>query len=183
MGVVVSAMIGATAGAGDTEAGVLRDLVATGRPRGQLFASRAAAGVMTTLVILLAALVVATACSLLLAGSLPKPSLSYIVQRDGAVLAFGAMSTLVAVGIATFARTRGPVMAVVIAVGVIVSQLLMQISFLGDARDALPLAAFEQLAGDSTFVHFATELAAAVMAAWAAVAAAAGTWWSRRMEV
>jgi hypothetical protein len=184
IGVVVAAMIGATAGAGDAEAGVLRDLVASGRSRLALFASRATAASALTLAMLACALAVATACSLALAGSLPAPSLGHIVQRTAGVLAFTATSTLVAVGIATFARSRGPVIAVVIALGVMVSQLLLHISFLGGVRGLLPLAAFQRMVGDTTpGLHMSLSLAIAVTVSWSLAALAAGGWWARRVEV
>lgn len=184
MGVVIAAMIGATAGAGDAEAGVLRDLVASGRSRLSLFASRASAASALTLAMLVCALAVATGCSVALAGPLPAPSLARIVQGSAGVLAFGAASTLVAVGAATFARSRGPVIAVVIALGVIVSQLLLRIEFLGDLRELLPLAAFQRLVGESIAgLHVSLSVAIAVTAAWALGALAAGGWWARRVEV
>lgn len=184
MGVVVAAIIGSTAGAGDADAGVLRDLIATGRSRAQLFASRALAGLLVTLAIMLAALAVAIICSIVLRGSLPAPSLSYIVQRGAAVLAFAATSVLVAIGIATFARSRGPATAVVIGFGVIVSQLLLRTTFLGDVRAILPLAAFDKMAGNGTQgIHSSLAAAIGVTAAWALAAVAAGSWWSSRMEV
>jgi ABC-type transport system involved in multi-copper enzyme maturation permease subunit len=184
MGVVVAAIIGATAGAGDAESGVLRDLVATGRSRTQLFLSRGAAGAVTAMVIMLAALAVASILSVVLAGSLRAPSFSYILQRDASVLALVAVTALAAVGVATFARSRGPVMAVVIAFGVIVSQLLLQISFLGGVRAALPLAAFEHLAGDTRrAIAMSTGGAIFVLVAWAAAFTGAGSWWARRMEI
>jgi ABC-type transport system involved in multi-copper enzyme maturation permease subunit len=184
MGVVVAAILGATAGAGDAETGVLRDLVATGRSRTQLFLSRAAAGAATAMVVMLAALAVASILSVALAGSLQSPSFSYILQRDASVLALVAVSALSAVGIATFARSRGPVMAVVIAFGVIVSQLLMQISFLGGVRAALPLAAFQHLAGDTRgVVAMSTGAAITVLVAWGVAFTGVGNWWARRMEI
>jgi ABC-type transport system involved in multi-copper enzyme maturation permease subunit len=186
IGVVVAAMIGATAGAGDAEAGVLRDLVATGRSRLALFGSRAAAAITVTLGVLAAALTVTTVCSITLAGSLPAPSLTSIVQHVAGVLAFGATSTLVAVGISTFARSRGPVIAVVIALGVLVSQLLIRISFLGNVRAALPLAAFERMVGEVTpgpGLHLSLATAIAVTVAWALAAVLSGAWWARRVEV
>jgi hypothetical protein len=184
LAVVIAAIIGVTAGAGDAELGVLRDSLATGRSRVTLFTSRAAASVITTLAIMAAALVVVTACSIALAGSAQVPSLSEIVQRDAAVLGFAASSALVCAGVATFTRSRGPVMASVIALGVVISQLLLQASFLGDLRDALPLAAFERMAGDVTAgLHPSLGVAIAVAVAWAVGALAAGGWWARRVEV
>jgi ABC-type transport system involved in multi-copper enzyme maturation permease subunit len=184
IGVVVAAMIGATAGAGDAEAGVLRDLVATGRSRTSLFAARVAAGVGLTLTVLLAGLAIAAVCSVTLNGSLPAPSFAHIVHRSAAVLAFGAASAAVALGISTFARSRGTVIAVVIALGVIVSQVLLRVSFLGNLRALLPLEAFERLAGDLTpGIQTSLALAVVVTTAWALVALGAGAWWARRAEI
>jgi hypothetical protein len=184
IGIVVAAMIGATGGAGDAEGGVLRDLVASGRSRLALFGSRATAASALTLCFLACGLLVAAVCSLTLAGSRQAPSLAHIAQRDAGVLALGATATLVAVGGATFARSRGPVIAVVIAFGVMVSQLLLHIGFLGDLRAALPLAAFERIAGDTTpGLHVSLGVAIGVIAAWALAALGAGGWWARRVEV
>jgi hypothetical protein len=142
------------------------------------------AGVGVTVAILAAALVVVTACSIALAGSAHAPSLSEIIQRDAAVLGFGASSALVCTGIATFTRSRGPVMASLIAFGVLISELLLRISFLGSLRDVLPLAAFRRMAGDVTSgLHISLAVAITVAVAWALAALAAGGWWARRVEV
>jgi uncharacterized membrane protein (UPF0136 family) len=149
-----------------------------------MFVSRATAASGLTLGFLACGLLVATVCSLTLAGSLQAPSLARIAQRDAGVLALGATATLVAVGGATFARSRGPVIAVVIALGVIVSQLLLHVSFLGDLRAALPLAAFERMVGDTTpGLHVSLAAAIGVTAGWALGALGAGGWWARRVEV
>jgi hypothetical protein len=185
--VVVAAMIGVTAGAGDAELGVLRDLVATGRSRVTLFASRAVAGVAMTVAVLAAALVVVTIASIALAGSAHGPSLADIVRHDAVVLAFGASAALVCAGIGAFARSRGPVMGSVIAFGALISQVLLQISFLGDSRALLPLGAFLRLAGHTgggvSALKFSVPVAIAVLVAWTAGAVAAGGWWARRVEV
>jgi ABC-type transport system involved in multi-copper enzyme maturation permease subunit len=182
--VVVAAMIGVTAGAGEAELGVLRDVVATGRPRVTLFASRAVAATIVTVVIMAAAMAMVTVLSLVFAGSAPSPSLSQIVARFGAVLAFAAAAALVCTGVGTLARSRGPVMATVIALGVVVSQLLLRATFLGGLRNALPLAAFQRLADDPVS-GLKTSLAVAigVTVLWAVAALAAGGWWARRVEV
>ena len=182
--VVIAAMIGVTAGAGDAELGVLRDLVATGRSRVALFASRGAAAVAVTVAVLTAAVVVVTVCSVALAGSAQVPPLSQIVQRDVSVLGFGAAVALVSVGAGTFARSRGPVMASVIAFGALISLLLLNISFLGSLRAVLPLAAFERMAGTTiSGLHFSLAVAIAVVVAWTAASTIAAAWWARRVEV
>jgi hypothetical protein len=182
--VVVAAIIGVTAGAGDAELGVLRDLVATGRSRVALFGSRAAAGMIVTLAIMAAALVVVTICSVALAGSSPAPSLTEILQRSAAVLAFGAAGALVCAGIGAFTRSRGPAMASVIAFGVVISQLLLRASFLGGLRNLLPLAAFQRLVENPVSgLNTPLGVAITVTAGWALAALVAGGWWSRRVEV
>ena len=182
--VVIAAMIGVTAGAGDAELGTLRDAIATGRSRLTLFGSRVVAAVAMTLAILAASIAVVTACSIALAGAAHTPSLADVLQRDGAVLAFGACAALVCAGVATFARSRGPLMASVIAFGALISQLLLRVSFLGGARAVLPLAAFQRLAGNAiSGLHFSLGVAVTVVVAWAAAAVLAGGWWARRVEV
>jgi hypothetical protein len=182
--IVIAAMIGVTAGAGDAELGVLRDSLATGRSRVTMFAARTAAAVTATLAIIAASLVVVDACSIALAGSAHVPSLSEMVQRNAAVLGFAASSAIVCAGIATFARSRGPVMASMIAFGVVISQILLNVSFLGAARDLLPLASFQRMAGDAIAgLSYSLPLAIAVAVGWAVAAALAGGWWARRVEV
>jgi ABC-type transport system involved in multi-copper enzyme maturation permease subunit len=184
LAVVIASIIGVTAGAGDAELGVLRDALATGRSRLALFGSRAAAATVVTLAIMAVGLVVVTAFSIVFAGSNHVPGLSEIVQRDGAVLGFAAASALVCTGVTTFARTRGPVMASLIAFGLVISELLLRVGFLGSARDVLPLAAFKRMVGDATTgLHMSLAVAIVVAIAWAAAALAAGGWWARRVEV
>jgi hypothetical protein len=182
--IVIGAMIGATAGAGDAELGTLRDALATGRSRLALFGSRAAAAVFMTAAILVVSTALVTTLSLMLAGSAPVPSLSELVQRDAAVLGFAVSSALVAAGVATFTRSRGPVMASLIAFGALISQVLIHVSFLGNVRVALPLVAFERVAGDAiSGLHVSAPTGIAVILAWAGAAVAAGGWWARRVEV
>jgi hypothetical protein len=184
LGIVIGAMIGATAGSGDAEAGVLRDLIATGRSRVALFGVRGLAGVAVTLAIVLAGLLVAMVCAVTLNDTLPAPSLSHMVHRDAAVLAIAAAGALASVGAATFARSRGPVIAAVIVLGVMVSQALLHVSFLGDLRAALPMEAFDRMAGDATpGIHTSLASAIAVTAAWGLAGVGAGAWWARRAEI
>jgi ABC-type transport system involved in multi-copper enzyme maturation permease subunit len=184
MGVVIAAMIGATAAAGDAEAGTLRDVIATGRSRLALFGSRAAAATIVTLALLLVSLVVAAIASVALAGSLPAPSVSEILHRSAAVLAFGVGTGLLAVALATLAKSRGPVIATVLALDVVVSQVLIHVSFLGDTRAVLPYVAFMRLIGDKmSGIDVSLLAAVGVTVAWAVAAVGTGLWWARRVEV
>lgn len=184
LGFVIAALLGVTAGAGDAELGVLRDLVATGRSRLALFISRSIAAVPVTVAVLAAGLALDTACSVALAGSAPAPSLSDIVRRDVSVLAFGALVTVFSAGVSTFVRSRGPMMVGLITFGVLISQLLLPATILGNVRALLPLAAFERMAGTTTAaLHFSVPIAIAALIAWAVAALAAGSWSARRVEV
>jgi hypothetical protein len=149
-----------------------------------LFASRTIAALLLTLAILAAALVVATTMSIALAGSAHAPSTSEVIQRNAAVLGFGASCALVCTGLAAFARTRGPMMASVIALGVVVSELLLRTSFLGSLEVCCRWARLTGTSGTrSRDCTSSLALAIAVLAAWALAALAAGGWWSRRVEV
>jgi ABC-type transport system involved in multi-copper enzyme maturation permease subunit len=184
MGVVIAAMIGATAAAGDAEAGTLRDVIATGRSRLALFGSRVTAATIMTVAVLLVALAVAAIASVALAGSLRVPSASEIFHRSGAVLAFGAGAGLLAVGTATLAKSRGPVIAAVLAFEVVVSPLLVRATFLGGIRGLLPYVAFNRMIGDDMSGISVSILAAVgVTLAWALAAVGVGAWWARRVEV
>jgi hypothetical protein len=184
LGFVIAAMLGVTAGAGDAELGVLRDLIATGRSRTALFLSRSVAAVPVTVAVLAAGLVLDTACSVALAGSAHVPSLSDIVRRDLSVLAFGALVTVFSAGVSAFVRARGPMMVSLITFGVLISQLLLPATVIGNLRAVLPLAEFERIAGTTTAgLHVSVAVALGALVAWAAAALAAGNWCARRVEV
>lgn len=186
LGFVVASLIGVTAGAGDAELGVLRDLVATGRSRWALFASRCVAAAGTTVALLVAALVVATV-PVALASSAHAASLSEIVRSVAVVLGFGASAALACAAIATFMRSRGPLMASAIAAA-FVSLEVLRISFLGNFRAVLPMGDLQRMMDSATSIStsklaFSTPLAIAVLAAWTVAAVATGGWWAQRIEV
>jgi hypothetical protein len=61
---------------------------------------------------------------------------------------------------------------------------VLRVSFLGQARDVLPLASFQRLAGDTiSGLHISLAVALAVAVGWALAALVAGGWWARRVEV
>ena len=112
MALIVGTIIGATSGTQDIESGVFRDLAATGRSRMALFASRVAGAWAVVLPILaITAALVAAGC-VALAGSLAAPGAGAIVAGSAAMLlASGALSAALAVGIAALVGSRGPVIA------------------------------------------------------------------------
>jgi hypothetical protein len=172
---VAGALVGATAGAQDAEARVWRDLVATGRSRLALFAARPAGALIVLLPVLVLAVGVAWGCSVLLAGSLPAPSLALVARAGGVVLAAGAVSALVAAGVGTVAGSRGPAIAVVLVWLLVLSQAAIHATGLGPIRALVPLAALGRLQGSDT-VPMSLLAAAGVLAGWSALALAAGAW-------
>ena len=87
VGPLAAAMIGTEAGTGDVAAGVLRDLVATGRSRIALFLARIPAALFLTLACLAVGLTVAVVASFALADGSATP--------HAATSSTGARSTMV----------------------------------------------------------------------------------------
>jgi len=106
LGAVAGVLVGATMGAGDLQAGVFRDLVATGRSRLGLFTARIPGGL--ALLRPLVAVSWAAACtgSVLLAGSSPRPGVTVMVEGGLWMLLATGVSYLMALGLASLAGSR-----------------------------------------------------------------------------
>jgi ABC-type transport system involved in multi-copper enzyme maturation permease subunit len=182
LAIVVGGMIGATAGAADAEAGVLGDLVATGRSRRALYLSRLPAAVGVTVGVMVAAFAVSAFAAIVLAGDRPTPDLGKLAQGLGALVALSVASATLALCLGTVVRSRGPVLAVIAIGQLIFSPLLIQIPWLGPLRDLLPLASYRQLEGAPEQL-MSTGVALAVMVAWVLVAIVVGERWLRRAEI
>lgn len=180
-GSVVGVIVGATAGAADIEAGVFRDLVATGRSRLALFFAR----VPGAWAIVLPALVAAVGLSAVLASVLtggPNPSGTNIAQGLAQVIAAGALAAAVCVGLAALTGSRGTVIGLALAFQLGVSPMLGQWEAIGDGRFAVPQVALARLGGADD-IGLAAAAAVAILMAWAAVALAAGAWRSATQEI
>jgi hypothetical protein len=173
---VAGAIFGATAGGQDIETGVFRDLVATGRSRSALFFARVPASWVLALGLLTGALALAAIVSRPGAGDLWRGSLQ--------VLAGGALTAAVAVGLAALTGRSGPVMGLVLTFQLGVAPLLAQLEALGDARLAIPAVAISRFDGAQGLVASLPLLAAiAIILAWAAVALSAGLYRTRTQEI
>ena len=174
-GSVVGVIVGATAGAADIEAGVFRDLVATGRSRLALFFAR----VPGAWAIVLPALTAALA----LAAVLSTPSASDIGLGAAQVLTAGALTAAVCVGLAALTGSRGTIIGLALAFQLGVSPLLAQVDALGDARFGIPQVAIAKIGGSAGDLAFTVPVAIAIVLAWAAAALAAGAWRSNTQEI
>jgi len=172
---VIGAIVGATAGGADIEAGVFRDLVATGRSRLALFFAR----VPGAWAFVLPALAAAVAVAAVLSG----PSASEITTAMAQVLTAGALAAAVCVGLAALTGSRGTIIGLALAFQLGVSPLLAQIEPIGDARFGIPQVAIAKIGGSADDLQFAVATAVAIVLAWAAAALAAGAWRSATQEI
>jgi hypothetical protein len=185
MALIVGAIVGATAGAQDLDSGVFRDLAATGRSRTALFGARVAGAWVVVLSILgLTAAVAAVGC-IALAGSAPAPGSSEVIEGTAMVLAAGALSTAMAVGLAALVGSRGPVIGILLAFHLAIQPLLQQVAFLGNTRQVIPIVALNRIGEQAQAVDIRLALVTAILAVigWSAIALGAGAWRTTTREI
>jgi hypothetical protein len=191
LGAVTAVLVGATMGAGDLQAGVFRDLVATGRSRLALFAARIPGGLALLWPMVAAAWVIAATGSVLLAGSHPRPGLVVMAEGGAWVLLAATVAYLVALGLASLAGSRSTTVGILLAWQFAVTPLALAVSNLGALREGLLGAGLDRMipAGllsgarpDPVSAGMPVNLAAAVIASWALVPLAAGAWRTIRRD-
>jgi hypothetical protein len=186
-GALMAILIGTEAGTTDTASGVFRDLVVTGRPRLWLFAVRVPAALIVTLTIGLVSIGVSIAASFALAGGLPTPSGSFVLDSVLWVCAAEAVMCVIAVGLGGLTGSRASSLTLLIGWQVIAGRLLAMVGSLGGVRDAIPNVALGALKPglplpDSNNLTMAGGLAVAVLLAWVVVWLAAGAWRTRTRD-
>ena len=184
MMLVVGAIIGATAGAQDSEAGVFRDLAATGRSRIALFGSRVPGALAIVVPIAGLGAAAAALAGLTLAAGAPTPDAAMIVAATAGVLSAGALTAAMAVGLAALTGSKASVITVMLAFNLALAPLLSNLAWLGDARQAIPTNALYRLGdGPVQGTEMGLLTAIVVVLAWAAAAFAAGAWRTRVREI
>jgi ABC-type transport system involved in multi-copper enzyme maturation permease subunit len=182
LGAVAAALVGATAGSGDLDAGVYRDLVVTGRSRLALYASRIPAGLLFLLPFVAAAYAIETGVSVVLAGAHTHPS-TYLLTVTGLWIVLKVVFYyLLAVGIACLVGSRSYSIGILLAWTLAVTPILASVSALGIVRELVPGVALEALLpaglGDAARqgppVGMSIGAVAAVLIAWTLAALAAG---------
>jgi ABC-type transport system involved in multi-copper enzyme maturation permease subunit len=185
LGAVAAVLVGATMGSGDLQAGVFRDLVATGRSRLALFAARIPGGLALLWPLVAVSWAAACAGSVLLAGSHPQPGLAAMIEGGGWVLLAATVSYLMALGLAALAGSRSATVAILLAWQFAVTPLALDVAKLGVLREGLLTAGLDRMipAGllpgarpDLVSPHMSVIVAVTVIAAWAVVPLAAGAW-------
>ncbi len=180
-------LIGVEAGAGDSSAGVFRDLVVTGRSRAALFAARVPAALALCWSVTLAAFAVLVAGTFLFASNLPTPDFALILNGLGFSLLATGVVCVVAVGFAALTTSKPASITALIGWQLVASPLIAEVGSLGSARKALLSQAVShfspvKVGGHSQSVTMVQSTALIVLVAWVAVFLALGAWRTRRMD-
>jgi ABC-type transport system involved in multi-copper enzyme maturation permease subunit len=185
LGAVAAVLIGATMGAGDLQAGVFRDLVATGRSRLALFAARIPGGLAVLWPLVALSWLIAAVGTVLLAGADPRPGVAVMVQGGAWTLLAVTIVYLLALGLASLSGSRSATVAIVLAWQFAVTLLALDAAKLGVLREGLLTAALDRLlpAGllpgappNPVSPTMSVTVTAVVIAAWAVIPLAAGAW-------
>jgi ABC-type transport system involved in multi-copper enzyme maturation permease subunit len=178
---VAGALVGATAGGADIEAGVFRDLAATGRSRTALFAARVPGAWAIVLPPALAAVALSAVLSFALNGG-AAPAATSIVAGGASVLVAVLLLSAASVGLAALSGSRGMVIGVVLAFQLGLSPILAQVGAIGDARYAIPSVANARIGGELSD-ELSLAVAILIVLGWAAVTLGGGLWRTRTQEI
>jgi hypothetical protein len=181
LGSVAAVLIGATAGAGDLNAGVFRELVVTGRSRIAWVLARIPGGLAVLWTFVLVAYAITTVIAVAFAASRPTPSLALIIKGGLWLLLATGFYFVLALGFASLVSSRSTAIAVVLAFRLAVAPIITHISFLGASREAVPDPALErltpaQLAGNGVQLHESLSTAVLVIVLWTIVSISVGAW-------
>jgi hypothetical protein len=184
LGSVAAVLIGATAGAGDLNAGVFRELVVTGRSRLALFLARIPGGLAVLWTFILVAYAFTAIVAVAFAASSVTPSLGNIVKDGLWLLLMTGFWFLIALGFASVVGSRSTAIGVLLAFRLAVMPIIVSIGFLGAARKAMPGPAVERLAparlandvSQGPDLHVALGTAVLVLVLWIVIALGVGAW-------
>jgi ABC-type transport system involved in multi-copper enzyme maturation permease subunit len=173
---VAATLVGATAGGGDLDARVYRDLVVTGRSRWQLFAARIPAGLAIVLPFTIVAYTIAVGVSTFVAGPPPKPTLAVDLETGAWLVLSVAFYYVLAVGLSSVLGSRTYTIASILAFTLAITPLLSAVSLLGVARAAVPGVALRDLAphglrallAQGSPVNVSVSVCVVVLVAWSA---------------
>jgi hypothetical protein len=183
LGAVAAAIVGSMAGAGDSDAGVYRELVVTGRSRVALYLSRIPAGFAFLVPFVAAGYGLAATASVVFAGTDPAPDTRLLVVTGLWTLLQVSFYYLLAIGVSSLVG-RSYTVGIVLAWRLALTPLLASISALGVVRELVPGVGLQHLAptalGESVrqgpLVGISIAAIAAVLIGWTVLALAAGAW-------
>ena len=144
-GAFAATLVGAEAGALDRASGVLRDLVATGRPRTELMLVRIPAAFAVALTLNLGALGLAVLAAVTLHGDRPMPSLGLVLQTLAWVTTATLATTGLALAVSSLTGSRSITLTGVIAWQTVATTMLYAVPSLGRMREGLFMVALTRL--------------------------------------
>ncbi len=182
-GPLAAILIGVESGAADVASGVFRDLVATGRSRLALFASRLPAALGLCWLVSAAGYALLIAGTFVFASGSPTPGANLLLEGLGFTLLSTGAICLVAVGFASLTASRTVALTVLIGWQLIASPILANISSLGGSRRAVLSQALVHfspvdLGGGmhGTTVTMSAPTALIVVVVWLAALISLGAW-------
>jgi ABC-type transport system involved in multi-copper enzyme maturation permease subunit len=187
-GLLAAVLIGAEAGAGDSSAGVFRDLVVTGRSRLALFATRVPAALAVCWGVIVAAYALVLLGTFVFASGLPTPNATLIAEGLAFALLSSGVICVIAVGFASLTNSRASTITALIGWNLIASPIIAGISSLGSLREGLVEQAVLQfrplgeLQGHGDVVATSTSTAVIVLAGWLVLFLGLGAWRTRTMD-
>jgi ABC-type transport system involved in multi-copper enzyme maturation permease subunit len=184
LGSVAAVLVGATAGAGDLNAGVFRELVVTGRSRLALFFARIPGGLAVLWTFIVVAYVITAIIAVAFPNATGKPALDIVSKGGLWLLLETGFYFVLSLGFASLVGSRSTAIGVLLAFRLAVVPILSQISFLGASREALPGPAVERLAParlandvrHSADLHMSLGTAVLVAVLWTIVSLGIGAW-------
>ncbi len=186
-GMLAAVLIGAEVGTADLSSGVFRDLVTTGRSRLALFGVRLPAAAIVTLCLSAAAYALVLVATFVFADGTPTPGLGVILEGAGWIALANVVVTALAVGVGSLTGSRALTLTAVIGWQAILTSILVNVSSLGSARDALLTPALSTLepvtfGSNDNPVIMATGIAVAVIGVWLVIPSLLGAWRTRTRD-
>ena len=185
VGPLAAVLIGTEAGAGDSSAGVFRDLVVTGRSRWALFASRVPAALALTLPIVTLAFGVMCAGIYAFAGSNPLPDAGTLAWSYLFALLANGLLCVVAVGLSALLDSKPATITAFVGWQLVLSPVLLGVSSLGAVRELLldaPLLHVDPISSGHPELAMSLAAILATLVLWPLLATAAGAWRTRTMD-
>lgn len=179
---VTTILLGAVAGSTDESRGVFRDLVATGVSRRRLALARIPAVIAVIVPLALVTFLIALTVGSLAGGTGPMPSAGALLRDSFDLVVAIGIYTAIAVGLSSLTGSLSISLTVLFMWFLIIEPILMNLSFLGDARRFLFSPAQTAITRPSGRIEgqevFGLSVAAgaAILAAWIAVFVASGVW-------
>jgi ABC-type transport system involved in multi-copper enzyme maturation permease subunit len=167
--VVAGIMVGSSLGTSDESSGVFRELVATGRPRLDLFAARVPAGLVLVLASAMAGYVV------LAAGE------GLVLAHAGWLALVAAVSFALSLGVAALVGSAAQSISILLALWLVVTPLVQSAESLEWLRDGLVITGLDRIMPASLSegepLHWLSLGGAiTVLLAWTVVPLLAGAW-------